>query len=198
MRQVTFDTPVLRVEGLEVKFDIIPVSSSLAVLLGSRDLAQIVQQLHYWTLSGYGEVIDGVRWIYKSIKEWIAEVFPTFTPYQLSKLMAQLVEREIVRREKLFTKHQIQKGDRFWWQPKNQTYYYSLNTEKLQELAANYQSSVKEAEPPETSVFIKTQILSDREIEDTKFSDCPKNNTKNTSIENISKDQYHPNRPSVC
>ena len=198
MRQVTFDTPVLRVEGLEVKFDIIPVSSSLAVLLGSRDLAQIVQQLHYWTLSGYGEVIDGVRWIYKSIKEWIAEVFPTFTPYQLSKLMAQLVEREIVRREKLFTKHQIQKGDRFWWQPKNQTYYYSLNTEKLQELAANYQSSVKEAEPPETSVFIKTQILSDREIEDTKFSDCPKNNTKNTSIENISKDQSHPTLPSEC
>ncbi len=191
MVQVTFGNPVLKVEGIDVKFDVVPVSSSLALLIGDKDLASIVQQLYYWGLQGYGEVIDGVRWIYKPIKEWIAEVFPTFTPYQLGKLMAQLAERGIIRREKLFTKHQIQKGDRFWWQPKNQTYYYSLNTEKIQELADNY----KTAETPETSVFIKTQILSNEEIQDTKFSDCAKNRSKNTSIENKTKDQSHPTLP---
>jgi hypothetical protein len=197
MPQVTFDTPVLKVEGLEVKFDTISVSASLAILLGNRDLALIVQQLHYWTLKGYGEVIDGVRWFYKPIKEWISEVFPTFTPYQMGKLMTQLAERGIIRREKLFTKHQIQNGDRFWWQPKNQTYYYSLNTEKLQELADSYQVP-ESAETPENSVFIKTQILSDREFEDTKDFDCAKNNTDITSIENISRDKSHPHLPCVC
>jgi hypothetical protein len=214
MREITFDTPVLKVKGLEVKFDTIPVSASLAVLIGNRDLAQIVQQLHYWTLKGYGEVIDGVRWFYKPIKEWIAEVFPTFTPYQLGKLMTQLADRGIIRREKLFTKHQIQNGDRFWWQPKNQTYYYSLSTEKLQELADNFNlpqetrsgvARVPRVEPTEqesaqtleTPVFIKTQILSDQVFEDTKDFDCSKNNTDITSIENISRDQSHPHLPCV-
>ena len=197
MREITFDTPVLKVKGLEVKFDTIPVSASLAVLIGNRDLAQIVQQLHYWTLKGYGEVIDGVRWFYKPIKEWIEEVFPTFTPYQLGKLMAQLTERGIIRREKLFTKHQIQNGDRFWWQPKNQTYYYSLNTEKLQELADNFGSPQESAQTVETPVFVKTQILSDREIKHTKDFDCSKNNTDITSIENISRYESHPHLPCV-
>jgi hypothetical protein len=197
MREITFDTPVLKVKGLEVKFDTIPVSASLAVLIGNRDLAQIVQQLHYWTLKGYGEVIDGVRWFYKPIKEWIAEVFPTFTPYQLGKLMTQLADRGIIRREKLFTKHQIQNGDRFWWQPKNQTYYYSLNTVKLQELADNFNLPQETATTPENPVFIKTQILSDQVFEDTKDFDCSKNNTDITSIENISRDQSHPHLPCV-
>ena len=196
MRKITFGEPVLKVEGLEAKFDVVPVSSSLAVLIGDKDSASIVQQLYYWTFKGYGEVIDGVRWFYKPIKEWIAEVFPTFTPYQLGKLMTQLADRGIIRREKLFTKHQIQNGDRFWWQPKNQTYYYSLNSERLQELADNYQVP-ESAETLETRVFIKTQILSDRVFEDTKDFDCSKNNTDITSIENISIDESHPPLPCV-
>ncbi|AFZ38241.1 hypothetical protein Sta7437_4803 (plasmid) [Stanieria cyanosphaera PCC 7437] len=185
MRQVTFNTPVLKIEGLSVKFDVIPVSNSLAVLLGDKNKASIVQQLHYWGLKGYGEVIDGVRWIYKSIKEWISEVFPTLTPWQMGKLMSQLVELRVVRREKLFTKHHEIKHDDPYWHPKNQTYYYSLNTERLQELADNYQLSQEEALSLENPVFEKTQILSKQEILDTKYSDCAKNTTNTTSIENI-------------
>ena len=182
--------------GLEVKYDIVPVSSLLRLLIGDKDSASIVQQLYYWLEQGYGEVIDGVRWIYKPVKEWIEEVFPTYTSYQLGKIMKQLNDRGIIRREKLFTKHQIKKGDRFWWQPKNQTYYYSLNYEKLQELAENYQAS-KTSETPKTSVFSKTQTLSNEEIKDTKDFDCSKNNTDITSIENISKDKSHPHLPCV-
>ncbi len=37
MPQVTFDTPVLRVEGKEIKFDAIPVSGLLAVFNGGSD-----------------------------------------------------------------------------------------------------------------------------------------------------------------
>ncbi len=190
-REINFDNPVLKIEGLQVRFNTIPLSGCLARLLGSNDLALIVQQLHYWLQQGYGVVIDGVRWIHKSIKEMREEVFPTLSHWQLSKLMSQLVEREILIREKLFTKHQIQQGDRFWWQPKNQTYYYRINREKLQELASNYQI----AETPETSVFCSTKILSNQVDQNTKFSDCPKNNTDTTSIENNSKDQSHPTLP---
>ena len=196
MAKITFGKKVLQVEGLEVKFDVVPVSSSFALLIGDKDSASIVQQLYHWTEKGYGEVIDGVRWIYKSIDEWIREVFPTFTPWKLSKMMKQLSDRGIIRREKLFTKHQIQNGDRFWWQPKNQTYYYSVNYDKLQELADNLQPP-ETAETTETSVSIKTQTLSNEEIKDTKYSDCARNNTKNTSIENKSRDQSHPHLPCV-
>ena len=37
MSLLTFDTPVLKVEGLFVKFDTIPVSGSNAVKLGGSD-----------------------------------------------------------------------------------------------------------------------------------------------------------------
>ena len=190
-REINFDNPVLQIEGLQTRFNTIPLSGCLARLLGSNDLALIVQQLHYWLQQGYGVVIDGIRWIHKSIKSMREEVFPTLSHWQLSKLISQLVEREILKREKLFTKHQIQQGDRFWWQPKNQTYYYTLNREKLQELANNYQG----AETPETSVFCSTKILSIEVDQNTKFSDCPKNNTDITSIENNSKDKSHPTLP---
>jgi len=191
MRKVTFGESVLKIEGLETKFDVVPVSNSLAILVGDRDEATIVQQLYHWTNKDYGQVIEGVRWFYKSIDEWIREVFPTFSPWKLGKMMRQLCDRGIIRREKLFTKHQIQKCDHFWWQPKNQTYYYSLNFDKLQELADNYGM----AETPVNSVSIKTQTLSIEEIKNTKDFDCAKNNTDITSIENSSKDQSHPYLP---
>ncbi|MEL6442150.1 MAG: hypothetical protein AAFQ80_23260 [Cyanobacteria bacterium J06621_8] len=194
MAQLTFDTPVLKVKGLETKFDVIPVSNSLAILIGDRDLATIVQQLYHWTNQGYGEVIEGVRWFYKSIKEWIVEVFPTFSPWKLGKMMKQLSERGIIRRKKLFTQHQIQKGDRFWWQPQNQTYYYSLNYDKLQELAANFSVSPN-PQTPENFVSIKTQTLSIEEIKLTKDFDCPKNTTNITSTKNNSKEKSHPTLP---
>ncbi|HHP7231911.1 MAG TPA: hypothetical protein ACFCUY_13765, partial [Xenococcaceae cyanobacterium] len=50
----------------------------------------------------------------------------------------------------------------------------------------------------ENPVSIKNQILSNEEINNTKFSDCTKFKTKNTSIENSSKDESHPALPSEC
>lgn len=204
MSQITFDTPILKIEGLSAKFDVVPASSSLAVLLGNINRALIVQELHYWGLQGYGVVIDGVRWFHKSIKEWIEDVFPTFTPWQLRKLMAELVELGVVKRQKLFTKHQIQKGDRFWWQPKNQTCYYSLDTQGLQELVQDFfaekdklKETQKSAETTETLVLCKTTNLSIVKNQNTKVCDYSQNNTKNTSIENISKNKSHPNLPCV-
>jgi len=49
MRKVTFGESLLKIEGLETKFDVVPVSNSLAILVGDRDQATIVQQLYHWT-----------------------------------------------------------------------------------------------------------------------------------------------------
>ncbi len=64
MKLFTADTPVLKVEGLETKFDNALVSNSIVILLGGNyAAARILQQLHYCSHAGYGVVIDGVRWI---------------------------------------------------------------------------------------------------------------------------------------
>lgn len=192
---VTFNGNILQIEQLETKYDVIPAANSLTLLTGDRDSACIVQQLFYWLKQGYGEVIDGVRWIYKPVKEWISEVCPALTPYQFGRITKQLSDRGIIRREKLFTQHQIQRGNRFWWQPRNQTYYYTLNYERIQELADEYLASTT-AESTQNPVFAKTQILRDCNLPDTKNLDFLDLNTKKTSTENNSIDRSHPNLPS--
>ena len=229
MVKVTFDTPVLKVESLKTKFDTSVLSNSFVALLDNNYIeARILQQLHYWCYSEYGVVIDGIRWIYKPIREWLSEALVGLTEWKLRAAIASLLGKGLIRREKLFTKHQIQLGDRFWWQPKNQTYYYSLNYDRLQELIEQVENKENaEARPAhgeETSPsflaetienvwtsqafeetsndvsfrFENSTELSIEDFQDTKYCDCPQNNTKNTSRENISKDKSHPTLPCVC
>lgn len=189
--ELTFKSAVLKVDGLETKFDVIAVSASLDKLIGDRDQATVVQQLNYWAYKGYGVLIEGVRWFYKSIKDWIEEVFPTFSPYKLGKIMQQLCDREIIRREKLTADHHQQQFNYYFWHCKNQTYYYSLNTDKLQEM-------VKQLKSTQNAVSQKTKILSDQEFKDTKYSDCSKYITENTIKENKARDQIHSQQSAIA
>ncbi len=206
MQSAIFDTPVLKVDSLLTKFDTIVLSNSFVALIGDYIEARILQQLHYWCYSEYGVVIDGLRWIYKPIGEWLSEAFIGFTSWQLRKAIASLLEKELISREKLFTKHQIQLGDRFWWQPKNQTYYYSLNYDKIRELidrvendgAFKDSNSIRVPAPPETPEnirFVSDTKLSVEDSKTTKFCESTQNNTKNTSIEDNSKEKSHPTLP---
>lgn len=195
MGKVTFDTPVIKVEGLETKFDTSVLSNSFVALLDNNYIeARILQQLHYWCYSEYGVVIDGIRWIYKPIREWLSEALVGLTDWKLRVAIASLLKKGLIRREKLFTKHQIQNGDRFWWQPKNQTYYYVLNYDKLQELI----EQVENAESTENVGFENSTELSIEDFSDTKFRDCSQNRSKNTSIENSSREISHPTLPCEC
>ena len=45
-REINFDHPVLTVKGLEAKYETVPISNSLAVVLGSYQEALIAQNLN--------------------------------------------------------------------------------------------------------------------------------------------------------
>ncbi len=184
-REINFDHPVLKVEGLESKFDTGIVSNSLIRLLGSYLEARIVQQLHYWTLNEYGTILKGLRWIYKSIQELLSEVLIGFTSWQVRMAIASLVEKGLLFREHLFKEHH---GHNF--APKNRTYYYSLNYQKLKECIENYHY----AETPENIRFVSdTKQFS--ESSENPFCDKPQNKTDHTSIENSSRDKSLPTLP---
>ena len=91
-----------------------------------------LHQLHYWSFSQYGVVIDDVRWIYKPIREWLSEVFTFLTEWKLRKAIASLLEKGLIEQKKLYVKHHEIKHDNPYWHPKNQTYYYSVNYDELQ------------------------------------------------------------------
>ncbi len=184
-REINFDHPVLKVEGLESKFDTGIVSNSLIRLLGSYLEARIVQQLHYWTLNEYGTILKGLRWIYKSIQELLSEVLIGFSSWQVRMAISSLVEKGLLFREHLFKEHH---GHNF--APKNRTYYYSLNYQKLKEYIQNYHY----AETPENIRFVSdTKQFS--ESSENPFCDKPQNKTDHTSIEDDSRDQSLPTLP---
>ena len=69
MQSAIFNTPVIKIESLKTKFDTLVLSNSFITLIGDYIEAHFFQQLHYWSLSEYGVVIDGTRWIYKPLRD---------------------------------------------------------------------------------------------------------------------------------
>ncbi|MGL6343695.1 MAG: hypothetical protein ACRC80_31685, partial [Waterburya sp.] len=187
MSIISTNSNILKIEALQTKFDLSIVSNSLVNLIGSYLEARIVQQLHYWTVHEYGKVINGLRWIYKPVREWLSEALIGFTNWQLRTAIANLVEKGILLREHLFKEHH---GNNF--APKNRTYYYSLNYKGLEKFAQNQ----KIAESTENVRFVSStnQFCDSSENQ---FCESTKNITENTSIENISTYQSHPRLPCV-
>jgi hypothetical protein len=202
MQSTIFNAPVLKVNSLKSKFDTNVLSNSFIALLGNNYIeARILQQLHYWCYSQYGVVIDGIRWIYKPLREWLSEALTGLTDWKVRKAIASLLAQGLIRREKLFVKHHQQVHNSPWWHPKNQTYYYSVNYDQLQKLierAENRFEKAKKAETPENVRIEDSSKLSVEEFTDTKCCELSQNSTKNTSIENKSRDQSHPTLPCGC
>jgi len=195
MQSTIFNAPVIKIESLKSKFDTNVLSNSFIALIGNNYIeARILQQLHYWCYSQYGVVIDGIRWIYKPLREWLSEALTGLTDWKVRKAFASLLAQGLIRREKLFVKHHQQVHNSPWWHPKNQTYYYSVNYDKLQKLIEQVETP-KNSETIENVRIEDSSKLSVEEFTDTKCCELSQNNTKNTSIENKSKDQSHPTVP---
>ena len=128
-RKINFDNPVLTVKGLETKYETVPISNSLAVVLGSYQEALIVQLIHSWIREGQGIMLDGKTWFDKSIKDWVSEVMPSSSTWQMRSYINSLVNKGVLERQQLYKKHH---GHNI--SPKNRTYYYRLDYEKLSEL----------------------------------------------------------------
>lgn len=179
MSLFTADSPVLKIEGLETKFDRAIVSNSLVIALGGNHLAaRILQQLHYCCHAGYGVVIEGVRWIYKPIREFVSEMLVGFTNWQIRKAIAFLVEIGVVRKEHLYHIHH---GHNY--APKNRTLYYSLDYDQLEEIIREFLEKRQKAETVESISFVSpTKPICESYTE--LICEPRKTNTKNTSIEN--------------
>lgn len=84
----------------------IPIPPQLAGLLKQTlgktgngfDEGAFLQQLHYWTLNPQttGWIIDGVKWIYNSLKSW-QEQFPWMSEYGLRKAIANLKKLGLIQ-----------------------------------------------------------------------------------------------------
>ena len=96
-----------KIESLKSIF----ISNSFITLIGDYVQARILHQLHYWSYSEYGVVINDVRWIYKPLREWLSEVFTYLTDWKLIMAIASLLKKGLIRREKLFVKHHELKHD---------------------------------------------------------------------------------------
>ena len=171
----SLNSPVIEVENLKTKFDTVVVSNSLIALLDyNYNEARFLQQLHYWSYSKYGVVIDGIRWIYKSAREWLSEALIGLTEWKLRIAIASLVEKNLIRKEKLYVKHHEQEYQAPWWNPKNQTYYYSVNYEELQKL-------IKKAESTGNIRFVESTELSVEVSLETKVCELSQNRSKITN-----------------
>ena len=182
---VAFPNQLLQIPELQSKFDTKVFSDSVAVMVGDYIEALILQQIHYWIHRDFGTVIEGIRWIYKPIRELIIEAFPLLTPWKINKAIVSLVEKGFLLREHLFDKHH---GHNF--HPKNRTYYYTVNYEKIREVL----EKLKSAETAENFRFVDDQKPVSRPTKNP-FSDYPKNKTENTSTENNQRKNPHPTRP---
>jgi hypothetical protein len=94
----------------------------IASALGDINAAIIVQQLHYWMEKNeVGVIIEGVRYIYNSFYEWVNSQFKWLSVWQFRKAMSLLRSLEIVKVIRYKAKQ---------W---NQTNYYTLDRDRLQE-----------------------------------------------------------------
>lgn len=140
-------------------------SASIALAF-DPNTAIVIQQLHYWIEKKQGKVIDGVRWIYNSYKDWTAEQFKFFSTWQLRQIFGKLKKLEIIRVK------------RHWAKQYNQTNFYTLDYDRLIEFVKDKTGVTLEVE--ELCVTTKGS----EECPQNEMRTTHKSYTKTTSIKN--------------
>ena len=153
------------------------LSADIAVAF-DPNTALVIQQLHYWIKKGQGKVIDGVRWIYNTYKDWTSEQLKFFSTWQLRRIFGRLRQLGIVRVKRHWAKHY------------NQTNFYTLDYDRLVKF-------VKE----KTGVTIEMDELCDST---NRGEDCPQievrtahNSYTNTTSKDYIQREDSPPTPSV-
>lgn len=96
------------------------IPTELARLIGINE-ALILQQMHYWMCKGAGKIVDGIRWIWNSVTDWLKQI--PLTSWKLRRAFERLEhEFGLIKRERL---------DKHKW---NHTTYYTINYERLEAL----------------------------------------------------------------
>jgi len=98
---------------------------NIAVALGDMNSAVILQQLDFWMKKeGVGVIVGGTKYIYNTYKDWTSQQFRWLSERQFRNAMDILRSLEIVE--------VIRHKSKQW----NQTNYYSLNYDRLEEFLA--------------------------------------------------------------
>ena len=138
----------------------IPIPPQLAGLLKQAlgrsgtgfDEGAFLQQLHYWSLNAgtIGHVIDGVKWIYNSLKDW-REQFPWMSEYGLRKAINNL--------KKLGLVHTAQ----HWIGKFRRVMFYRIDYEKLETFCNLVAPRCAEGDGPSGPVFDhRADVMTDR------------------------------------
>ncbi|MGL5832777.1 MAG: hypothetical protein ACRC1Z_06020 [Waterburya sp.] len=97
---------------------------NIAAALGNINAAIIIQQLHYWMeKKEVGVVVDGIKYIYNTYRDWVKTQFSWLSQWQLRQAMNLLRSLGIVKVIRYKAKR---------W---NQTNYYTLDCDRLREWA---------------------------------------------------------------
>ena len=144
---------VLQIPLLKGKYDLKTISNSLAILVGDYIEGMILQQFHYWISQEYGVVLEGQRWIYKTIKELSEKAFPLLSPWKVRQAIANLVIKGFLRQEHLFAEHH---GDNF--HKRNRTYYYRVDYDRIAEMV----ESLGFVEEQKTDSCNSTELVCDK------------------------------------
>jgi hypothetical protein len=89
----------------------IPFRPHLSKRLGSEGATLIVQQIHYFTTGGRGNLEEGYVWVYNSVTQWQENHFFWMSPRKVERLLRQLEQDGILITD-TFNKF---KGDRTKW-----------------------------------------------------------------------------------
>ncbi len=103
------------------------VLPALAKELGTT-AAITLQQIHYWTEKKCGCVIDGVRWIYNTYKQW-QEQMPHVSVSTIKRAIARLRNLNLIL---------IEQHDKSQWNHRN---HYTINYETLKALQLSISSN---------------------------------------------------------
>ena len=84
--------------------------------------AIVLQQMHYWLNKGAGKVIDGIRWIWNTLDDWLDQ-FKFLSKWQLRQALRRLRDELGLVKFSQQQKH--------WW---DRTGWYTINYQRLKAL----------------------------------------------------------------
>lgn len=129
------------------------VLPTLAAKIGLNE-AIVLQQIHYWLGKECGQIINGIRWIYNRLDDWL-EQFPWMSKWRLRQTLGFLRDLGIVK----FAQHEKKLWLRRGWYTIDYKVLKALHVSMCED--ANFQESVEQIFDVATSHTSQTETISE-------------------------------------
>jgi hypothetical protein len=121
-----------------------------------------ISELDHWLQTESGKVFEGIRWIFKTFKDWWHDWLPTATEYKVRQTLEVLRELGIFR----FEQHQLhqKRFDRCsWWSIDYEKLKSFASLDHLDEIAYSHLDAIANHTHTDTTVQIPLSTLSNEE-----------------------------------